>query len=258
VPLGVRMVRLVGSRAFNLADVGTQQQRMAVAGKKLAVSKSGFVRSQPATSSVAEVIARGRAVGIRLTRQLVSAVRMSQKWTGKRPRARRTRRANKPPIGRVEFARRVSALTLAELEVARFASAGLSNTAVARTRGTSVNTVARQMVVILKKLGIGSRRVLAARVWQDLAAGHGGTLGPTKGRAPVPSRVAAGWATLTVRERQVMRLVARDLTYRMIAKKLRISPTTVSVAFQAACGRLGSSSSSGSGRRRSARMKARH
>ena len=229
-----------------------------MAGKERALVKSAFIRSQPAMRSVSDIIARGHAVGIRLTRQLVSSVRMSQRWMGKKPRAaRRTRSSKKAPIRRAEFARRVAALTPAELDVARFASVGLSNSDVARTRGTSVNTVARQMVVILKKLGIGSRRVLAARVWQELAAGHRSPLGVAKGRAPVPSKVALAWRRLTVRERQVLRLVARDLTYRVIARKLGISATTVSVSFQATCKQLGPAAPSGAASPRQGRTKPR-
>ena len=235
---------------FNLADACAPHKRTGVAGNKVALGKSAFVRLQPATTSVSEVIARGRAAGIRLTRQLVSSVRMSQRWMGRRPRgARKTRSSKTAPISRAEFARRVAALTPAELEVARFASVGLSNSDVARTRGSSVNTVARQMVVILKKLGIGSRRVLTARVWQELAAGHRAALGVAKGRGPVPAKVAAAWSRLTVRERQVLRLVARDLTYRVIARKLGISATTVSVSFQATCERLGLGSRDASSRK---------
>jgi DNA-binding CsgD family transcriptional regulator len=55
----------------------------------------------------------------------------------------------------------VAALSPAELEVARLASAGLSNEDIARFRGTSARTVASQMARIFTKLRIGTRRALS-------------------------------------------------------------------------------------------------
>jgi DNA-binding NarL/FixJ family response regulator len=55
---------------------------------------------------------------------------------------------------------RVRALTPAELHVARLVNAGHSNEAVARLRGTSTHTVARQVSRVLKKLRVGSRLAL--------------------------------------------------------------------------------------------------
>jgi DNA-binding CsgD family transcriptional regulator len=52
-------------------------------------------------------------------------------------------------------------LTPAELEVARMASAGLSNAAIADVRATSKHTVARQIGDIIKKLRVGSRLALS-------------------------------------------------------------------------------------------------
>jgi DNA-binding CsgD family transcriptional regulator len=53
-------------------------------------------------------------------------------------------------------------LAPAEAEVARLAAEGHSNAQIARARGTSVRTVANQMAKILEKLGLSSRRALAA------------------------------------------------------------------------------------------------
>lgn len=55
----------------------------------------------------------------------------------------------------------LAALTPAELEVARMASAGLSNAAIAGLRATSKNTVARQIGDVIKKLRVGSRLALS-------------------------------------------------------------------------------------------------
>jgi DNA-binding NarL/FixJ family response regulator len=55
----------------------------------------------------------------------------------------------------------LTALSRAELDVARWADAGLSNAQIALKRNTSINTVARQISTVLWKLGIGSRLGLA-------------------------------------------------------------------------------------------------
>lgn len=55
-------------------------------------------------------------------------------------------------------------LTSAEREVASLAAAGLSNAAIARERGTAARTVANQMASLLRKLGVGARYLLAARL----------------------------------------------------------------------------------------------
>jgi DNA-binding NarL/FixJ family response regulator len=54
-------------------------------------------------------------------------------------------------------------LTKAESEVATAVSEGLSNRDVARLRGTSERTVAKQIAATFRKLGISSRRQLLAR-----------------------------------------------------------------------------------------------
>jgi len=56
---------------------------------------------------------------------------------------------------------RLTALSRAELDVARWADAGLSNAQIALKRNTSMHTVARQISTVLWKLGIGSRLGLA-------------------------------------------------------------------------------------------------
>ena len=52
-------------------------------------------------------------------------------------------------------------LSPAQLAVARLATAGMSNAAIAHLRGTAVRTVARQMACVLNRLAIGSRLGLA-------------------------------------------------------------------------------------------------
>lgn len=55
-------------------------------------------------------------------------------------------------------------LTPVEREVATLAAAGLSNAGIGRCRGTSERTVANQMASILRKLRVGSRYELPARL----------------------------------------------------------------------------------------------
>jgi DNA-binding CsgD family transcriptional regulator len=52
---------------------------------------------------------------------------------------------------------RCSALSPAELDVARHAAAGRSNQDIARARRTSTRTVANQIANVLRKLGLRSR-----------------------------------------------------------------------------------------------------
>src|SRR5689334_12308477 len=54
-------------------------------------------------------------------------------------------------------------LTLAEREVLKAVLRGASNDEIAASRGVSTNTVANQLRSIYSKLGVGSRRELAAR-----------------------------------------------------------------------------------------------
>ncbi|HWB78214.1 MAG TPA: helix-turn-helix transcriptional regulator [Nannocystaceae bacterium] len=54
-------------------------------------------------------------------------------------------------------------LTAAEVEVAGLAIAGLSTAALAKRRGAAVRTVANQIAAVLRKVGVASRRELAAR-----------------------------------------------------------------------------------------------
>ncbi len=57
----------------------------------------------------------------------------------------------------------IEALPAAMREVAALALEGLDNAAIARRRGTSVRTVAKQIEAIYRRLGVGSRRELMAR-----------------------------------------------------------------------------------------------
>jgi DNA-binding CsgD family transcriptional regulator len=58
----------------------------------------------------------------------------------------------------------LSPLTPVERHVASLAAEGLSNAEIGRRRGTAERTVANQMASILRKLNVGSRYHLAARL----------------------------------------------------------------------------------------------
>lgn len=55
-------------------------------------------------------------------------------------------------------------LTAAEVEVAALIPEGWSNQEIAARRGTSVRTVANQVASVYRKLGVGSRGALCARL----------------------------------------------------------------------------------------------
>jgi hypothetical protein len=94
------------------------------------VSKSDFVRSQPATLSATEVLAKAKAAGLKLTPQLVYKVRGSAKAKGK-PAAAPAKTAipattisaaAKPPKSKAAFVRSLPASTPAK-EVVKQAKA---------------------------------------------------------------------------------------------------------------------------------------
>jgi DNA-binding NarL/FixJ family response regulator len=69
-------------------------------------------------------------------------------------------------------------LSPAELDVARAIVRGASNAQIARARGTSVRTVAKQVASILSRLGVTSRTQVAAKLalvdFGEAAAERGG------------------------------------------------------------------------------------
>ncbi|NOU29432.1 MAG: helix-turn-helix transcriptional regulator [Polyangiaceae bacterium] len=63
-------------------------------------------------------------------------------------------------------------LTLAERAVVGLAAAGLSNEQIARARKSATRTVANQLASAFRKVGVGSRFELAARLRGAAAAGE--------------------------------------------------------------------------------------
>jgi DNA-binding CsgD family transcriptional regulator len=120
-------------------------------------------------------------------------------------------------------------MTPSELHVARLAAVGLSNSAIARARGTSPRTVANQMARVLRELGVASRRALAVHP----------TLRPAI-PPPAPSTLdAQAWESISVVERSILALTSRGELQKCIAIELGIAPSTVSAALHSARRRLG-------------------
>jgi DNA-binding CsgD family transcriptional regulator len=176
---------------------------------------------------------------------------------------------------------RLTALTRAELEVARLANTGYSNAEIARVRGASRNTVARQMHTVLRKLRISSRLDLATipelfagsppttgksvhrgspllsaigpevegrevtRIWREIASGHWATLAgadvdgarhTSMKRYPVKP---VDWRVLSTLQRDLLTLRAEGLSQQVIAMKVGMPASTVSVVLASAHKRLG-------------------
>lgn len=115
------------------------------------------------------------------------------------------------------------ATTPIETHVAQLAAAGLSNAAIASTRGTSVHTVANQIAKILRESGLASRRALATLTQLDVPL------------APAP----VDWDLLTVRELTVVARVCRGTPQKVIALEVGLAQSTVSAALRSARLRVG-------------------
>jgi DNA-binding NarL/FixJ family response regulator len=69
-----------------------------------------------------------------------------------------------PPEDRRFAIQELDVLSSTERTIVSLALRGLSNAAIGRARGTTARTIANQLGVIYRKLGVGSRRELCARV----------------------------------------------------------------------------------------------
>ncbi len=93
--------------------------------KKAPPSKSDFIRAQPPTLSAAEVLAKAKAAGLKLTSQLVYKVRSGTKPKGsakKTSAPTQTSASTKPPTSKAAFVRGLPAGTAAK-EVVKLAKA---------------------------------------------------------------------------------------------------------------------------------------
>jgi len=102
-----------------------------------------------------------------------------------------------------------AALTEAETDVLQRILAGRSNTEIAFERASSKRTVANQIATMFKKLGVRSRRELAARV-----AGNA-------------VEIRERTSTLTDREQRVLTLVSQGCSDKTIAVDLGCSTSAI-------------------------------
>jgi DNA-binding NarL/FixJ family response regulator len=125
-------------------------------------------------------------------------------------------------------------LTDRELEVLRLLGRGLSNRLIARKLDISEKTVKNHLSNIYFKIG-ATHRTQAALYARDAglieARGEAGQQPPVAGRpaplVPVPDGGASVGLALTTRERGILRMLARGLSNRLIARELGISEKTV-------------------------------
>jgi DNA-binding NarL/FixJ family response regulator len=112
-------------------------------------------------------------------------------------------------------------LTCRELDVLHLLARGLCNRLIARKLDISEKTVKNHLSSIFLKIGAADRTQAA------LYARHVDLTDPgeTAPFAPLPEKDAP--PALTARERGVLRLLARGLSNRIIARKLDISEKTV-------------------------------
>jgi hypothetical protein len=107
--------------------------KSATASTKTAISKSDFIRSQPAVLSAAEVVAKAKALGMKLDRVLVYKVRIRAKAKGKSTRAAKKTAvpvtkpsiSTKPPKSKAAFVRGLPASTPAKDVVKQAKAAGI-------------------------------------------------------------------------------------------------------------------------------------
>ena len=142
-----------------------------------------------------------------------------------RPEARGVTELRRPPKNDREQ-RRVP-LTRSERDVFERVIAGESNQRIAERRGTSLRTVANQIAVVFRKVGVGSRRELCAVA------------------SVVAVPMAGAVNSVTAREKEVATLAARGCSNKAIAHELGLAPSTVGVILMRVSAKLGVTSPRG-------------
>jgi DNA-binding NarL/FixJ family response regulator len=158
--------------------------------------------------------------------------------------------------------RALTGLTRAERAVALLLLAGASNVAIAEARGASPRTVANQVAGVFRKLGVGSRTSLIARVGHasDPEGARLMFLGLAAGRLSVVERFerdgrrvlvarAVSQAdprsrSLSRRELQIVARCALGRSNRAIANELVLATSTVATFLSSGLAKLGVASRS--------------
>ncbi len=115
-------------------------------------------------------------------------------------------------------------LTQAERALVEAAALGLSNRELAERRRTTEQTVANQLTIAYRKLGVASRRELRALL---------GTSNPKEQPRPEPPR------SLTPREWTMLCRVEEGLSNKLIAHTLGVSISTVATTLTRGRRKLG-------------------
>lgn len=151
----------------------------------------------------------------------------------------------------------LAGLTSAERAVALLLVEGASNVAIAEARGASPRTVANQVAAVFRKLGVGSRASLIARVghasdpegarlmFDGLAAGRLSIVERFErdGRRFLVARARAQadrrGRSLSRRERQIVARCALGRSNRAIASELELATSTVATFLASGLAKLG-------------------
>jgi DNA-binding NarL/FixJ family response regulator len=153
--------------------------------------------------------------------------------------------------------RALTALTRAERAVALQLVEGASNVAIAEARGASPRTVANQVAAVFRKLGVGSRASLIARVGHA-SDPEGARLmfdGLAKGRLAIVERFERAGRRFLVaqavseadprgralsrRELQIVARCALGRSNRAIAEELALATSTVATFLSSGLAKLG-------------------
>ncbi|MEV7602229.1 response regulator transcription factor [Kitasatospora sp. NPDC089797] len=121
-----------------------------------------------------------------------------------------------------------SRLTCRELDVLRLLARGLSNRLIARRLDISEKTVKNHLSSIYPKIGATDRTQAALYAQHVGLTDPGGAAPSVPASVPVPEEAEPPTdPALTAREWGVLRLLARGLSNRVIARRLEISEKTV-------------------------------